>query len=195
MGEGGEKDSAVIQYLIDNVFKVHFDKSDPRLREIGIEAGFAYATTVLLPETFLNQHQVRNGLVREQAEKAFMEIKVSEEERKGLDEDIRERVAEREAEMNSDDDCVDTSDNEEQDNNAKSLLETSISDIEEDDDVQSLLETSTSDIEQEDDVKSLLETSTSDIEEDIVKSRPETSTSHTDDDDVKSLLDSEDEDL
>ena len=58
MGEGGERDSEIITYLVDNVFKEHFHQSDPRLQEIGIESAFDYASTVLFPETFVNQHKV-----------------------------------------------------------------------------------------------------------------------------------------
>ena len=58
MGDAGERDSSVVQYLIDEVFTPYFHSSDPRLQEVGINSGFTYATTVLFPEMFLNQHQV-----------------------------------------------------------------------------------------------------------------------------------------
>ena len=54
----GERDSEIIHYLIDDVFNLHFHESETRLREIGLNEGFTYATTVLFPEMFLNQHQV-----------------------------------------------------------------------------------------------------------------------------------------
>jgi len=107
MGEGGEEDSEIIRFLVNKVFKTHLHQSDPRLKQIGIESGFAYATTVLFPEVVVHQHQLRNGLSIEEAEKAFMEIKVTEEEREGFDEEIREAAAAQDSLTDSDDNWED----------------------------------------------------------------------------------------
>merc|ERR1719186_909754 len=106
----GERDSEIIHYLIDDVFNLHFHESDARLREIGLNEGFTYATTVLFPEMFLNQHQVRNKLSREEAERAFMEIEVTDEEREGLEQEIREGVVSQEEEDISENEWIDETD-------------------------------------------------------------------------------------
>ena len=59
LGAGDEKDTAVITYLRDKVFKDYFQEADPKLRELGIGSAFLYASCVLFPETYIHQHQAK----------------------------------------------------------------------------------------------------------------------------------------
>jgi len=111
LGGGGEKDTAVITHLRDRVFMEYFEKADPKLRELGIGSAFLYANCVLFPETFIHQHQAQ-GKSREEAEQAFMEVAVDVEERKALNQEIREAAVmnRRDTEEDSGDEWVDHSD-------------------------------------------------------------------------------------
>jgi len=114
LGGGGEKDTVVITHLRDMVFMEYFNQADPKLVELGIGSAFLYANCVLFPETFIHQHQVQ-GKSREEAEQAFMEVAVDIEERKALNQEIKEAAVEnrRETEEDSGDEWVDHSDMEE----------------------------------------------------------------------------------
>ena len=61
------------------------------MKELGIDSAFVYPSCVLLPETFIHQHQFQ-GKSREEAEQAFMEVAVDVEERQGLSQEIQEAV-------------------------------------------------------------------------------------------------------
>lgn len=111
LGGGGEKDTVVIKHLIDRVFMVHFHEADHKLIELGNGSAFVYTSCVLFPETFIHQHQVQ-GKSREEAEQAFMEVAVDVEERKGLNQEIKEAAVRnrRESDEDSGDEWVDHSD-------------------------------------------------------------------------------------
>eukprot|EP00092_Neocalanus_flemingeri_P007418 GFUD01008011.1.p1 GENE.GFUD01008011.1~~GFUD01008011.1.p1 ORF type:complete len:2535 (+),score=676.26 GFUD01008011.1:509-8113(+) len=114
LGGGGEKDTVVIKHLIDRVFMVNFQQADHKLKELGAGSAFVYTSCVLFPETFIHQHQVQ-GKSREEAEQAFMEVAVDVEERKGLNQEIKEAAVRnrRDSEEDSGDEWVDHSDMEE----------------------------------------------------------------------------------
>ena len=111
LGGGGEKDTVVIKHLIDRVFMVNFHLADSKLRDLGISSAFVYTSCVLFPETFIHQHQVQ-GKSREEAEQAFMEVAVDVEERKGLNQEIKEAAVRngRDSDEDSGDEWVDHSD-------------------------------------------------------------------------------------
>jgi len=111
LGGGGEKDTVVIKHLIDRVFMVHFHEADHKLTELGSGSAFVYTSCVLFPETFIHQHQVQ-GKSREEAEQAFMEVAVDVEERKGLNQEIKEAAVRnrKDSDEDSGDEWVDHSD-------------------------------------------------------------------------------------
>ena len=108
-----------------------FDEADPKLREVGIGSAWLYASCVLFPETFIHQHQVRRIIVlsmfsgscfqvqgksRKDAEQAYMEVAVDVEERKALNQEIKEAAVmnRTETEEDSGDEWVDHSDMEDE---------------------------------------------------------------------------------
>jgi len=111
LGGGGEKDTVVIKHLIDKVFMEYFHEADTKLMELGNGTAFVYTSCVLFPETFIHQHQVQ-GKSREEAEQAFMEVAVDVEERKGLNQEIKEAAVQnrRDNDEDSGDEWVDHSD-------------------------------------------------------------------------------------
>lgn len=62
LGGGGEKDTSIIKKLIENVFKKYINEADPRLKELAHEnndSAFIYTSSVLFPETFIHQLEVK----------------------------------------------------------------------------------------------------------------------------------------
>lgn len=94
LGGGGETDTAVIKQLIDRVFHPNHPTAEARLREVDGQAAFVYASCVLFPETFIHQHQVQ-GKTREEAEMAFMEMALDEDEKIDLVKEIKEAASKR----------------------------------------------------------------------------------------------------
>ena len=60
LGGGGVKDTSVIQYLMDEIYRVNLQQADPKLRMLrgAEEMAFSYCSCVLFPETFIHQHEV-----------------------------------------------------------------------------------------------------------------------------------------
>merc|ERR1712042_335874 len=97
---------------MDTVFNEYFNEADPKLKVLGKKSSaFVYTNCVLFPETFIHQHETQ-GKSREEAEQAFMEVAVDVEERKALNQEIKEAavINRTETEEDSGDEWVDHSD-------------------------------------------------------------------------------------
>merc|ERR1712112_772038 len=96
LGGGGEVDTAVIKQL-EKVFLEHLPKAQKELQEVcsaNSQMAFVYASCVLFPETFIHQHQLQ-GKNREEAEMAFMEMALDEDEKINLVKEIKEAASKR----------------------------------------------------------------------------------------------------
>lgn len=108
---GGLQDTRILRYLETTVFLPHLARAQQELQEVAEDrhTTFLYCSCVLLPETMIYLLEQQGGS-RQEAERAFLRVEDDLQERRGLQEEIKEAAKKWQEDQKVEEDWIDHSD-------------------------------------------------------------------------------------